>query len=316
MSDDLRDIRRAAFELRHSDPHEAVRVLRRSLKKGGQFEALAHGALGEILLDEFDDVDGALHHFERLLKLAPGLAAGELGLARSYAKSGRIKEAQGAYGRALASFEKLMAEAQAAEDVPQGVEEAALTALELAVEEREFVRDQPSAAPPCAPNAALLDWAETERIFDVPLDEEDDPGDVDDWGRYAALRAALLALDGKLEDALALVDRVTKAAPLEEVTTARLRSLSYEASGDIAKAAEALKAVDRKELDVEDLLRGASLLAELERFDDGRALLEAARVRVENLPEAQELRDLVKSRLEELPRPSLVALGLGRGRAS
>ena len=79
---ELDEIRRAAFELRGRDPNEAVKVLRRAVRKGGAWEALAHGALGEILLDDFDDVDAALHHFEKLQKLAPGLPAAEPGLRR------------------------------------------------------------------------------------------------------------------------------------------------------------------------------------------------------------------------------------------
>src|SRR5438552_18848596 len=79
----LDEIRRAAFELRLTDPQEAVRVLRRAAGKGGEAEVLARGALGEIYLEELGDLDGAEHEFRRVLQLAPGLAAAELGLART-----------------------------------------------------------------------------------------------------------------------------------------------------------------------------------------------------------------------------------------
>src|SRR5438067_7468768 len=81
----LDDIRHAAFELRQTDPQEAVRVLRRAAQQGGEAEVLARGALGELYLDEFGDLDGAEHEFRRVLQLAPGLTAAEIGLARTRA---------------------------------------------------------------------------------------------------------------------------------------------------------------------------------------------------------------------------------------
>src|SRR5438128_2139298 len=73
----LDDIRRAAFELRQTDPQEAIRILRRAAQQGGEAEVLARGALGEIYLDELGDLDGAEHEFRRVLQLAPGLSAAE-----------------------------------------------------------------------------------------------------------------------------------------------------------------------------------------------------------------------------------------------
>ena len=71
----LADIRRAAFELRQTDPHEAVRLLRRAAAAGGGAEILARGALGEIYLEEFGDLDGAEHEFRAVLHAVPGLPA-------------------------------------------------------------------------------------------------------------------------------------------------------------------------------------------------------------------------------------------------
>src|SRR5437870_4140551 len=74
----LADIRRAAFELRQTDPQEAVRLLRRAAAPGGGAEVLARGALGEIYLDEFGDLDGAEHELRTVLHAVPDLHAAQL----------------------------------------------------------------------------------------------------------------------------------------------------------------------------------------------------------------------------------------------
>src|SRR2546423_14185617 len=102
----LADIRRAAFELRQTDPQEAVRLLRRAAATGGGAEVLARGALGEIYLEEFGDLDGALHEFRRVLQLAPGLPAAELGLARTLRASGDYGGASDGFERALGGLER------------------------------------------------------------------------------------------------------------------------------------------------------------------------------------------------------------------
>src|SRR2546428_12174701 len=84
----LADVRRAAFELRQTDPQEAVRVLRRAAATGGGAEVLARGALGEIYLEEFGDLDGAEHEFRSVLEAVPGLPAAEVGLARVLHEAG------------------------------------------------------------------------------------------------------------------------------------------------------------------------------------------------------------------------------------
>src|SRR5438046_9158570 len=97
------DIRHAAFELRRSDPQEAVRVLRRAAAQGGDAEVLARGALGEIYLEEFGDLDGAASEFRKVLAAAPGLAAAGIGLARTGREGGDFAEACAGFGRARES---------------------------------------------------------------------------------------------------------------------------------------------------------------------------------------------------------------------
>src|SRR5437879_10300912 len=89
----LSDIRRAAFELRRTDPQEAVRVLRRAAAEGGDAEVLARGALGEIYLEEFGDLDGAASEVRKVLAAAPGLAAAEDGVARKRRGAGDVSGA-------------------------------------------------------------------------------------------------------------------------------------------------------------------------------------------------------------------------------
>lgn len=311
---ELDEIRRAAFELRGRDPNEAVRVLRRAVRKGGAWEALAHGALAEILLDDFDDVDGALHHFEKLQKLAPGLPAAELGMARTLARGARLDEAQEAYARALVGMEKALTAAldnqDATEEPLEGLEENVLGALEAAVEERELLLQTPTGRPASTPSPALLDRAEKARVLDL----EDD--DVDDWARYAMLRGTLLALDGAPDDGLQVVARVAELAPLPETTTHRVRSLVLEAGEKWDEAARALEASvegDLTRLDADDTLRLAVLMTGGEREEQARRLLEGLK---RAHPDDKQLIADVDARLEQLPKPSLINLGLGRGRAS
>src|SRR5438445_12870969 len=127
----LDDIRRAAFELRQTDPQEAIRILRRAAQEGGEAEVLARGALGEIYLEEFGDLDGAEHEFRRVLQLAPGLPAAEMGLARTLRAAGDFRAADAGLERALEGLQKDLRRFQTGE-VPAGAEEVALTALEVA----------------------------------------------------------------------------------------------------------------------------------------------------------------------------------------
>ena len=68
----LAEIRRAAFELRQSQPQEVVRVFWRVAVEGGVAEVLARGVLGELYFDEFGDFDGAEYEYRKVLAAAPG----------------------------------------------------------------------------------------------------------------------------------------------------------------------------------------------------------------------------------------------------
>src|SRR5205823_3253468 len=117
------DIRRAAFDLRRSDPQEAVRVLRKAAAEGGEAEVLARGALGEIYLEEFGDLDGAEAEFRKVLKAAPGLAAAEIGLARTRREAGNFEEADAGFSRAIEGLSRDLAGFREEKELPPGVEE-------------------------------------------------------------------------------------------------------------------------------------------------------------------------------------------------
>ena len=185
----LDDIRRAAFELRQTDPQEAVRVLRRAAQQGGEAEVLARGALGEIYLDEFGDLDGAEHEFRRVLQLAPGLTAAEIGLARARRQSGDLKGAETAFLRAIEGLSRDIRGFREAETLPEGAEEVVLTLLETAVELAELRKG----AVPL--DEEILAWAAAQKLFH---DEED----KDDWVRFHALWTQLRILTGRPEEAV------------------------------------------------------------------------------------------------------------------
>jgi tetratricopeptide (TPR) repeat protein len=317
QNEDLDEVRRAAFELRQRDPAEAVKVLRRLIRKGGEIEPLAHGALGEILLEEFADYDGAIHHYQRLLQLVPRIAAGALGLARAHARNGEQGPAQDAYELAVTELVALANAARAGKggEDAAGADEAILTALEAAVEERELCRDEGAGSPRTKVDPALLDWAEEAELFDEP----EDPEDFDDWIRFAQLRGLLATLEGNLSEGLQHIERIGAEFPTG--IRASLRSLLYEAARDYERAAdEALAGARAAELplDPEGAFRCAALLAEVKRIPDARAVLESLRTRLreEDLPE--ELRDELVRRTEghlsELSAGGLVSLGLKGGR--
>jgi tetratricopeptide (TPR) repeat protein len=186
----LAEIRRAALELRTTDPQAAVRVLRRVAADGGAAEVLARGALGEIYFEELGDLDGAEHEYRQVLALAPGLAAAELGLARVLQETGAKSESQAHYRAAVASLEKDVGSfrdaSAAGQPVPPGAEEVVLTLLEAAIEAQQRLDD------------SLLDWAVRERLFDALSGEEGDP--AEDWFRFHSLRAQLLWQQGRRED--------------------------------------------------------------------------------------------------------------------
>lgn len=185
----LDDIRRAAFELRQTNPQEAVRLLRRAAQQGGEAEVLARGALGEIYLDEFGDLDGAEHEFRRVLQLAPGLTAAEIGLARARREAGDVKGAEAALIRAVEGLSRDIRGFREAGTLPEGTEEILLTLLETAVE----LADLRKGAVPL--DEEVLSWAAAQKLF------EDEEG-RDDWVRFHALWTQLRLLTGRPEEAV------------------------------------------------------------------------------------------------------------------
>jgi Flp pilus assembly protein TadD len=184
----LDEIRRAAFELRHEDPQEAVRVLRKAAQQGGDAEVLARGALGEIYLEELGDLDGAEHEFRRVLQLAPGLSAAEIGLARTRRETGDVKGAEAGFLRAIEGLSRDIRSFQEG-TLPAGAEEVVLTALEVATELIELRKG------PVPLDETLLTWAASRRLFD---NEEDQ----DDWVRFHALWTQLRLATGRPEEAV------------------------------------------------------------------------------------------------------------------
>jgi len=185
----LDDIRRAAFELRQTDPQEAIRILRRAGQQGGEAGVLARGALGEIYLDEFGDLDGAEHEFRRVLQLAPGLSAAEIGLARTRREAGDLKGAEIAFLRALEGLARDIRGFREGGTLPAGTEEVVLTLLETAVDLAELRKG----AVPL--DEEILSWAAAKKLFDAEEDQ-------DDWVRFHTLWTRLRILTGRPEEAV------------------------------------------------------------------------------------------------------------------
>jgi tetratricopeptide (TPR) repeat protein len=217
----LDDIRRAAFELRRTDPQEAVRILRRAAALGGDAEVLARGALGEIYLEEFGDLDGAEHEFRRVLSAAPGLIAAEIGLARTRREAGDFAEAEAGFERALRGLERDLRQFQKG-SLPAGAEELVLTLLEVAVELAEL---RAAAAHDKSVSVSLdeelLRWAAAEKLFDAE-------GDADDWVRFYSLWTELRLLTGRGEEALEELQQAEQLPPEER---ARLVDLARDDLG-------------------------------------------------------------------------------------
>jgi tetratricopeptide (TPR) repeat protein len=196
----LDNIRHAAFELRQDDPQEAVRVLRKAAQEGGEAEVLARGALGEIYLEEFGDLDGAEHEFRRVLQLAPGLSAAEIGLARTRQQAGDARGAEAGFVRALEGLSRDIAAFREG-PVPAGAEEVVLTLLEIAVELAELRKG----AVPL--DEKLLSWAASHHLFE---NEEDH----DDWVRFHALWTQLRLLTGRPEEAITALREAERSGQL------------------------------------------------------------------------------------------------------
>ncbi len=251
------DIRRAAFELRRTDPQEAVKVLRRAAAQGGEAEVLARGALGEIYLEEFGDLDGAESEFRKVLQAAPGLAAAEIGLARTRREAGDFAQADAGFERAIESLSK---DAESFEkEPPPGAEEVVLTLLEVAIELAELRgasgHDKAVSVPL---DEDLLQWAAGARLFDAE-------GDQDDWVRFHALWTQLRLLTGRAEEALAAVREAERQGQLPATEAARLVSLALEDLGDLPRAgAEARRMLEAlpPPWPVSEVVRASHLLSD------------------------------------------------------
>jgi tetratricopeptide (TPR) repeat protein len=271
MSNDavLDEIRRAAFELRLTDPQEAVRVLRRAANKGGEAEVLARGALGEIYLEELGDLDGAEHEFRRVLQLVPGLAAAELGLARTLRESGDWDEAEQRFASCLATLLRDARGFRGEEELPEGAEEVVLTALETAIELARLRHEiQGDGEPRVDLDEELVRWAADARIFDS------DDGDEDDWARFYGLWTELLLLGARSGAALKVLSEAEADERLSPAQAARLKSDIYEELGDKPNAgSEARRSLEALEepWPVGDVVRAGALLG-----PSGRDLLERA----------------------------------------
>ena len=287
----LADIRRAAFELRQTDPHEAVRLLRRAAATGGGAEVLARGALGEIYLDEFGDLDGAEHEFRSVLQAVPGLPAAELGLARVLHETGDRRGEMQALGRALEGLSRDVAgfrERKAAgEALPAGAEEVVLTLLEVAVDRAHLDPDQRI-------DEDLLRWAASERLFDALREEDEDP--LQDWVRFHSLWTKLRQVSGRPEEAPRRLAEAEEAGQLPAREAAALRRDALEETGDVeGAAAQARRVIERDSRSggpargpaPSDVLRAAALTSEAGDESSAAAMLQRALARAEaELPDA------------------------------
>ncbi len=288
----LDDIRHAAFELRTTDPQEAVRVLRRAAALGGEAEVLARGALGEIYLEEFGDLDGAESEFRKVLAAAPGLAAAEIGLARTRREAGDFDQSDQGFVRAMTSLQKDVGEF--GKEPPPGAEEVILTLLEVSIELAELRGASGHDTDISVPlDEDVLQWAASERLFDSE-------GDQDDWMRFHALWTQLRLLTGRPEESLAALREAERQGQLPAVEAARLVSLALEDLGDAPRAgAEARRMLELLDAPwpVGEVIRAAHLLG-----DSGRPLLE--RSVSQWPPETEEARTLRTA----LGAPDLIAL--------
>jgi tetratricopeptide (TPR) repeat protein len=214
----LDDIRQAAFELRQTDPQEAVRVLRRAAQQGGEAEVLARGALGEIYLDEFGDLDGAEHEFRRVLQLAPGLTAAEIGLARTRREGGDRKGAETAFLRAIDGLSRDVRGFREGGELPAGAEEVVLTLLETAVELAELREG------PVPLDEELLAWAAAQKLFE-------EEGDRDDWVRFHALWTRLRILTGRPEEAVTALREAERSGEIPKDEAQELLRLALKELG-------------------------------------------------------------------------------------
>lgn len=328
----LAEIRRAAFELRQSDPQAAVRVLRRAVQAGGPAAALAHGALAEIYLEEFGDLDGAEAEFRAVLQAAPGLPAAELGLARVLREAGRLDEAEAQLVRALGGLSAGVAALREAhakgEELREGAEAEALALLEVAVELAELKHARGRNGGVQVPlDESLCAFAAQAALFDAaPEDEEEGGADLADWERFHALWARLRVLTGRAAEGARALAEAEAAGRLPPLAAARLRSQALEEAGEPGRALEQARrllaleeAVGRAALE-DDVLHAAGLCQALGDEPAARAVLQAALGRAEALLAGAALDEEERERLGAAVKGYREALGpgalLGLGRRS
>jgi hypothetical protein len=337
----LAEIRRAAFDLRQSDPQEAVRVLRKVASSGGSAAVLAHGALGEIYLEEFGDLDGAEAEFRKVLAAAPRLPAAQLGLGRVLREGGRLAEADQSLLVSLQGFSNdllhLKLQREAGEELPEGAEEAALAVLEVAVELAELRHELGRNGSVQVPvDEALLHWAQKARLFDQLEDElpqgiEPGVGDLTDWVRFHSLWARLRVQTGRAAEAAAVLSDAERAGELPPEDAARLRSETLEESGDLkgalveAKRLHTLDDAAGRIFEPEDISHYAGLLQALGDEPSARGVLQKALTQAEaalarpDEPGAPDelareaLREAVKSYKESLGPDAMIGLGRRKG---
>jgi len=333
----LTEIRRAAFDLRQSDPQEAVRVLRKVASGGGAAAVLAHGALGEIYLEEFGDLDASEAEFRKVLAAAPRLPAAQLGLGRVLRESGRLAEADQSLLVAMQGFSQdllhLKLQRESVQELPEGAEEAALAVLEVAVELAELRHEIGRNGSVQVPvDESLLHWAQKVRLFDqvgeeLPQGIALGPGDLTDWVRFHALWARLRVQTGRAAEAAVVLAEAERTGDLPPEEAARLRSETLEEAGDLPGAlgeAQRLHALDEaagRIFEPEDISHFAGLLQALHDDSGARAVLQKALAQAEAAlarpheagapdEEAREaLREAVKGYRESLGPGAVIGLG-------
>jgi len=311
----LAEIRHAAYDLRESDPQEAVRVLRRIAKQGGLASALANGALGEIYLNELGDLDAAEAAFRAVLTIEPKLPAAYIGLGRVMREAGRLREADDALSRAilgLTNDANGMKEQRAAGEPIEGAEATILEMLEVSVELCEIRHELGSNGETRTPlDESLLRWAESERLFD----SEEEPDDDDEWAQFHALWSTLRALTHRAAEAASSLAEAEDQKELGPINGARLRSEALELSGDLPGALEQARRLRAlvKEADEffrpDDVEHLAGLLQGAGNEPEAKAVLQEALTQAEGELKDPEVTGEVREAFEEAAKTYRTALG-------
>jgi hypothetical protein len=317
-ADVLAEIRHAAYDLRESDPQEAVKVLRRIAKQGGLAAALAHGALGEIYLTELGDLDAAEASFRAVLASEPKLPAAYIGLGRVLREAGRLREADDALTHALLGLTHdttAMKTARDAGEPIEGDEATVLELLEVSVELCEIRHQLGSNGSTRTPiDEGILAWAASARLFDTDESDEDD-GAQDDWAQFHALWARLRTLTHRANEAVTALAEAEAKQELDPMSAARLRSEAMELAGDNAgslEQAQRLRTIT-KETDEffrpDDVEHLAGLLQAAGDETQAQAVIQEALAQAEKELKDPELNEDVRAAFEEAAEGYRKALG-------